>query len=190
MKKFNLIFISIVFVAFVITSILASFNAYYMEIFSSLNFYVVLMVAFCFAKSKVLNVVGYCIGGLIGVVSLNYIIVLAQGDVFLLLLPCFASIALFIPSVVYFVSACLRSLGFIKNSGVQQSQDSKIDLLRLYGELNKDGLITEEEFANVKKSVIVGGVKENKEKLVQLRELKKLFDEQVITKDEFVSFNK
>ncbi len=190
MKKFNLIFISIVFVAFVITSILASFNAYYMEIFSSLNFYVVLMVAFCFAKTKVLNTVGYCIGGLIGVLSLNYIIVLAQGDVFLLLLPCFASIALIIPSIIYFVGASLTVLGFIKNCGTQQTQDSKIELLRLYGEMNKDGLIAEDEFANVKKAVIVGAVKENKEKLAQLKELKKLYDEQVITKEEFVNFNK
>ena len=189
-KSFNLVFISIVFVAYVICSILASFTSLYSVATSSMNLYVILMLAFCFAKSKTLNIVGYAIGGLIGVASLNSIIVLIQGDVFLIILPFFASIALFIPSVIYFVNACLRTLGFIKKNGSQDTQDSKLDLLRLYAELSKDALITEEEFAEIKASVIKGTVKENKEKLTQLRELKKLFDEQVITKEEFISFNK
>ncbi|MBQ3235212.1 MAG: SHOCT domain-containing protein [Clostridia bacterium] len=189
-KNFYYITITLGFVLYLVCSILASLSEGYAPFVEGMNLYVILMIAFCFSKNKTLNIVGYSIGGIIIVYSIFALNVLGQGDDFNLLLPYISALVMGAASVVYFVGLCLKFFGFIKKNGCQDTQDSKIDLLRLYAELNKDGLLTDEEFAEIKSSVIKGSIKENKEKLAQIKELKKLFDEQVITKEEFITFNK
>lgn len=157
---------------------------------SYLALYPILTIAFCFAQSKALNATGYTINAIAGMNALT--IIISAGDVedVTLLLPYIGLIIMFVASFCYLVPAILKFFGFVKAGKAQKTSNEKIELLRLYAELNSNEIITDDEFATIKTNVIKGNVKDNTEKLNQIKELKKLFDEQVITKEEFISFNK
>lgn len=202
-KNFNLSLLVIGFIVYVICSIIArTSQEYYVMLgyakdvlagYSVIfDIAIIMMLAFCLTKSKTLNYVGYAIGAIIGVFSIEALVCLGETDIneFSLLLPYFGSLVMTFTSVLFFVGLCLKFFGFVKSNQKEQSSDSKIELLRLYAELSKDELISEEDFAIVKSNIISGDLKNSKEKLVELGNLKKLYDEQIITKEEFVTFTK
>ena len=192
-KSINNIILTIGFILYVVGIILYNTSENIGSMYSEFALYsicAILIMAFSFAKSKALNICGYTISTIAGVDALGYII--AASDVkepdFTLMIFAFGIIIMMVPAIIYLINSILKSLGFTK-IGSQTTSDSKIALLRLYAEINKDGIISDEEFASKKALVIKGNSKDNKEELEQLTQLKRLYDEQVITKEEFVSFN-
>ncbi len=191
-KNINQIIIVFGLVVFLVGTLIACLSEFYGLIPSStyLSVYPILIIAFSFAKSKTLNYAGYTINAISGLNALAVIITYGEIDDFSLLLPYVGLLIMMLASLVFILGLALNYFGFVKAGKSPESSNNKIELLRLYAELNKDEIITDEEFADVKSSVIKGNLKETVEKLNQIKELKKLFDEQVITKDEFINFNK
>ena len=150
--------------------------------------YPILTIAFCVAQTKTLNVLGYAINSIAGVYALTLLI---QGDFEeTAIIMLIGLVIMMCVSICYLTTSILKFFGFVKAGKATASSNEKIELLRLYSELNKNEIITDEEFAEIKTSVIKGNIKDNTVKLNQIKELKKLYDEQVITKDEFITFNK
>ena len=191
-KNVKQIILVIGLLTYLVGTLIASMSEDYglIAVNSYLALYPILTIAFCFAQSKALNATGYTINAIAGMNALT--IIISAGDVedVTLLLPYIGLIIMFVASFCYLVPAILKFFGFVKAGKSQKTSNEKIELLRLYAELNSNEIITDDEFATIKTNVIKGNVKDNTEKLNQIKELKKLFDEQVITKEEFISFNK
>ena len=192
-KSINSIILTIGFIVYIVGVMLFKTSENLASAFFDLtgySIYVILIMAFLFAKSKSLNICGYSISAIAGLDALSVITTATaiEDFDFTLIIFAFGIIVMMMPAIIYFINCLLNLFGFTK-MGKQSTSDSKIDLLRLYAEINKDGIISDDEFASKKAVVIKGNSKDNKEELEQLKQLKRLYDEQVITKEEFVSFN-
>lgn len=192
-KSINNIILTIGFIIYIVGVMLCSTsenNEMLPIALATYSLYAILIMAFSFAKSKALNICAYSISAIAGVEALSLITSVSKIENFdaMLIIFTFGIIVMMIPAVIILINSILNLFGFTK-VGRQTTSDSKIDLLRLYAEINKDGIISDDEFIAKKAIVIKGNLKENKEEFEQLKQLKRLYDEQVITKEEFITFN-
>lgn len=191
-KNIYQIIIAIGFIIYAVGKLLIAMSekisAVYVSELSAL--YPILIIAFVFAKSNALKYTGYAIATIAGVDGLAIVMNANENVEMVALLPAIAMIVMMFASIAFFVSVLLNFFGFVKEGKECKSANNKVELIKLYSQLNNEDLITNEEFTTIKSSIVKGNVKESVEKLTQLKELKKLYDEQIITKEEFITFSK
>ena len=139
-----------------------------------------LAVVFVFAKNKTLSNMGYALcacGGISGILIC-----------FKTNLPIFAAIGyiiMLIGAAVWLIGVLVAFFGFVKGGYV--SEDDVSSQLIKYKELEKEEIISAEEFEKLKAALFAGS-DGGKVTLNDLKKWKKLCDDGVITADEFAAF--
>lgn len=138
-----------------------------------------LAVVFVFAKNKTLSNMGYALsacGGISGILIC-----------FKTTLPFWASvgyIVMLLGAVIWLIGVLVAFFGFVKGGYV--SEDDVSSQLIKYKELEKEEIISAEEFEKLKAALFAGS-EGGKVTLNDLKKWKKLCDDGVITAEEFVA---
>lgn len=143
----------------------------------------VLGTVFIFSKRETLAAVGYglvAFVGAVGVMLLTYI------DTVLMVFIPIGLTVMFVGSVLQCVLVIIEFFGFTKQQKSEKASDSISSTLIRYKELEKDGVLSEEEFANLKGKTFAA----DDQKITSfddLKKWKKLLDQNVITEEEFAA---
>ena len=152
----------------------------------------VLSVAFVFSKNDTVKNVGYGLSTLVGLKGILSLVRL--GDIEKEVLDnrlgmtfCFIGmITMMVAALLYFGSIYMDFFGLVQKNKVYE-KESAVDVLAKYKELQKENVLTEEEFKNKKEKLlnetIASEVKNDDP--VALKKWKKLLDQNVITEEEF-----
>ena len=142
----------------------------------------VLATVFVYSKSNLLANVGYGLAALVGV--LGVLLIVYVGATGLIVIPV-GMIVMFIGALLKGVLIIIGFFGYVK-SGTKQSSCDLAAVLTQYKELEKDGVLSEAEFADLKNKTFVA--EDQKEvSFDDLKKWKKLLDQDVITEEEFAA---
>ena len=162
------------------------------DIFNVCYIAMVLSVAFVFSKNDTVKNVGYGLSALVGLKGILSLVRL--GDIEKEVLDnrlgmtfCFIGmITMMVAALLYFGSIYMDFFGLVQKNKVYE-KESAVDVLAKYKELQKENVLTEEEFKNKKEKLlnetIASEVKNDDP--VALKKWKKLLDQNVITEEEF-----
>ena len=140
-----------------------------------------LSVCFIFAKNDVVKNVGYALAALIGVCG----ILLMMSEQ--MIVAAIGLILMLASSLGYVIVLALEFFGFVKASkGVTAKSDISV-LLGKYKEMEKENVITDEEFAQLKSKALETLAEKESVNLDDLKKWKKLLDQQVISEEEFAN---
>jgi len=143
----------------------------------------VLGTAFAFSKNGTLANAGY---GLLAFDGAIGIMMLVMIDVFNLIVVPVGLVVMFVGAALRCIVTIIGFFGYAKGGVRAQSSCEIADALSKNKELEKDGVLSEEEFKNLKDKTIVSG--ENaKPSLDDLKKWKKLLDQNVITEEEYAA---
>ena len=143
----------------------------------------VLGTAFVFSKNETLANAGY---GLLAFDGAIGIMLLALIDAFNLIIIPIGLIVMFVGATLRCIVTIIGFFGFVKGGTGAQTSDSISTALIRYKELEKDGVLSEEEFANLKGKTFAA----DDQKITSfddLKKWKKLLDQNVITEEEFAA---
>ena len=150
----------------------------------SLGLIVLLGGTFVFAKNNIVKNIGY------GLCALS--IVQASPFFFYsgtmgLMLYGIGTVVMFVGALLYVIVLTLQYLGFVKTDSCKATETSDILLtLSKYKDLTKENILTEEEFNEIKLSLLSNT--NNKAKSIDdLKKWKKAVDQEVITQDEYAN---
>ncbi len=155
--------------------------------FNSLELSVVAAIlAFCFinAKNSVLINVGYCLAGVLGACGISNIMTLSFSK--LNTVTSVGYIVMGVSAVFYLFTTILDFFGFVKKGRGADNDENILAVLNKYKEMEKEKIITAEEFDNLKTKALKCTEGE-KYSVEDLKKWKKLFDQQIITEEEFAS---
>ena len=136
----------------------------------------------CVIFISVVKNVGYAVSAFLGINGIAYII---NGD--MEIVSAIGLLLMATSSFVYFFFVCVTFFGFVKSGISCAEQDDAIVLLSRYKELEKEGVLTNEEFSSFKESVLKNGNSKQASTFDELKKWKKLVDVGVISEDEFLS---
>lgn len=142
--------------------------------------------AFIYSKNATLANVGYglmAFGGAIGIAMLIWF------DSFSLIVIPVGLIIMFVGALLKAILAIISFFGFEKAGSRQPSSSDVADALLKFKDLEKDGVLSEEEFAALKEKLIASDEKA-KPTIDDLKKWKKLLDQNVITEEEFAELKK
>ncbi len=140
-----------------------------------------LAVCFIFAKNGVVKNVGYALAALSGVYGIVLLVSEQMGVVAIGLILMLAS------SLGYVIVLALEFFGFVKaGKGVTVGSDISV-LLGKYKEMEKENVITDAEFTQLKDKALQNLAEKESVNLDDLKKWKKLLDQQVISEEEFAS---
>lgn len=157
-------------------------------VWSTANIAMLLSVTFVFSKNYILKNIGYILSLLLG----------AQGVLLFLgspveyigsLVTLIGYAIMAVAALVYFVIQILKFFGFVKIAGTTKN-DNVIDEINSYGDLKKDGIITDEEFFEIKQKLLNGSAKKKDSSMDDLKKWKKLLDQEIINEAEFANVKK
>ena len=141
--------------------------------------------AICFTNTKNKNYInfGYCLAGIIGAFGLaNFL----TTDLYGCFITTIGYIVISISALIYFFSTVLDFCGFVKKGQGGDNDSNIVAVLNKYKELEKEEIITSEEFENLK-SKSLQCTEGEKYSVEDLKQWKKLLDQQIINEDEFAS---
>ncbi len=155
-------------------------------VWTTVNVAVILALPFVFAKNDVVKNIGYILSLFIGSQGVFNILVGADiGE----MVSSVGYIVMAVAALVYFIVLILRFFGFVKVAGVTKN-DAVIDEINRYGEMKKEGIITEEEFLDIKQRLLSNSNDKKNSSMDDLKKWKKLLDQQVISEAEFADVKK
>ena len=174
----------IVVIGIIVDSMIAELPA---TAFSVLELSVVAAIlAICFinAKNNVLVNVGYCMAGILGACGLANVITLYSSE--LKIVTTVGYIVMGVSAVFYLFTTILDFFGFVKKDRSADNDGNIVAVLNMYKEMEKEQVITADEFNDLKAKVLkcTDGEKYSVE---DLKKWKKLFDQQIINEEEFAS---
>ena len=190
-KEFNKILLVIGFIISVIgvyISAAMNENGLVTIVWSTANIAMVLAVAFVFAKNAILKNIGYILSVFVG----------AQGILWFMVMPLYyvgslittvGNLIMAVAALVYFVIQLLKFFGFVKVAGTTKN-DAVIDEINRYGELKKEGIITESEFCDIKQRLLSGSSSKKDSSMDDLKKWKKMLDQDIISAAEFSDIKK
>lgn len=157
-------------------------------VWSTANVAMLLSVTFVFSKNGILKNIGYILSLLLGAQGL--LLYFVSPIEYVGALITFVGYAIMaVAALVYFVIQILKFFGFVKIAGTTKN-DNVIDEINSYGELKKDGIITDEEFFEIKQKLLNGSSKKKDSSMDDLKKWKKLLDQEIINEAEFASVKK
>ena len=193
-KEFNKI---ILFIGLAVAII----GVWYMAIASELSFLMnafsvpliaaILAFTFVCTSKDSLKTVGYALSALLGAHGLRTI-VLFDGYIRISeMITAVGFIIMSLATVCHLIMILLGLLGFVKKNRNNATADANglCDELTHYKELLKDGILNEEEFAELKQKAMEGA-DQKAPTMDDLKKWKKLLDQQVINDEEFVAIKK
>lgn len=144
----------------------------------------VLATTFIFSKNEIVKYVGYGLAAVNGGIGLSIITSAGFYDMGAMI-EGIGLLTMLLSSFLYIFEIFLGLLGFIKTDKVNSEKKySFVEILEKYKQLQKDGIVTEEEYEELKNKTL-----NNTEKKVDsfddLKKWKKLLDQEVITEEEF-----
>ena len=156
-----------------------------LTVFTYANIAAVLATAFIFAKNSVAQNVGYGLGALVGVYGISCIVNESATGVIIFSI---GMILMLLAAILYFIVVALKFFGFVKGGNVTASgcNGNISDVLGRYKEMEKEKVLTAEEFDELKKKAL-DAVQEKAVSLDDLKKWKKMLDQQVITEEEFAA---
>lgn len=133
---------------------------------------------FVFSKNKTIENIGYVFSAISGVQGLLVIILNEKLNFYAIGL-----IIMLVAAIIYALTAIIGFFGYVKGKANTEESDTA-SLLSKYKELEKEKVLTEEEFEKLKNKALD---EHNTEKLTvnELKKWKKLLDGDVITAEEF-----
>ena len=140
-----------------------------------------LATAFVFAKNEIVKYMGYILSAMVGIYG---VLTLIQ-DKNLLILS-IGMIIMLVPAIIFIFIQLFALLGFVRAKDIQSKADDMATLLNQYKALEKDAILSAEEFDTLKAKVLKNtdthGIS-----LDDLKKWKKLLDQQIITEEEFAN---
>lgn len=186
----NLLTKIVIFIGFLLTVIGIIVDSVSLEApiaaFSSLDMtFIAAILAFCFifAKGKILANIGYCIAAILGASGLAKIITNTEDFI---LISNIGGIVMSLAALFHLTTIILEFFGFVKKGKERDSAEDISIILNKYKELEKENVITVEEFDSLK-SKALKCTDSGKYSVEDLKKWKKLFDQQIITEEEFSS---
>ena len=176
----------IMFVGFIVVVVGALISALSEDISATLSFastylITIFAVTFIFAKNPVVKNFGYALAGFSGVDGIFAITLGSEST----MVANVGQIIMFVAAILYFILICLKFFGFVKGEkNNTTTHNDAIEILNGYKALMTDKVVTEEEFEQLKKTVLSN----NKDKATSVNDLKKwkkALDQGVITDKEF-----
>ena len=163
---------------------------------TSVSVTLLLAVPFVFAKNEVVKNIGYFMAlfagaqGVLNLMLLTDLKELTEKQIGGLVVSV-GYIVMTVAALMYYVMFIFRFFGFVKVSKASKG-DAVIDDINRYGEMKKDGIITDEEFLEIKQNILSGSSKNKKEEssMDDLKKWKKLLDQQIISEAEFTEIKK
>ena len=156
---------------------------------------VILAFSFVNASNCVLKIVGYSLCGVLGANGLRAMLQLIGGVEEYFSIGSFVMslgmVIMSIAALIYLVVLILGFLGFVKKSANgRHAEDSCLwTELGRYKEMLEDGILTEEEFVELKQRAMEGSSNQSPS-MDDLKKWKKLLDQQVINQEEFATIKK
>ena len=154
---------------------------------------VILAFAFVNATNNVLKIVGYSLCGTLGASGIYALLVelsamyISIGAV----LMAVGMILMALAALIYLVAFLLGFFGFVKKN--EKGGDNEVSCLWTelgrYKEMQADGILTEDEFVELKQRAMDGSGNQSPS-MDDLKKWKKLLDQQVITEEEFGAIKK
>jgi hypothetical protein len=154
----------------------------------------VVAVAFVFSKKDSLVYVGFLIAAILGAYSIPQIsssipMPDGYGDVYFVYYTSVARIGLSVmalSSIMFYFVELLKAFGWVKSSAKSAEAGDVMIVLNKYKDMEKENIITAEEFDALKSKILKGAEKEVTS-VEDLKKWKKLFDQKVITEEEFAN---
>lgn len=158
----------------------------YSYLFNNVAVYIavaaILGTIFVFSKNATVENVGYALCAFVGTLGITMII---NDKVFPLMLIPIGFIVMLVGAVLQFLLIAIKFFGFVKSNDCKNVGDVS-DILTKYKELEKDKVISEEEFNDLKNKTIATSTND-KISLEDLKKWKKLLDQGIITETEFAN---
>lgn len=193
-KEINKIFIVLGFIVVlvgVMMSIVMNDTLFFANIIGSVYLAILLAATFVFATNSILKNIGYCLAVLVSIDAVFTLAFVADApkdvDPIGLIVYAIGLLIMTAGAILYYLGIFLALCGFVKaNKKMAGSKKSGVllDQLIHYKEMHQESVLTDEEFADLKKTIL-----ENNDRKVDsiddLKKWKKLLDQQVITDEEF-----
>lgn len=149
----------------------------------------VLALAFVNASANVLKIIGYSLNVLLGAIGLSALIKMPRMDIGTIVIA-IGLLIMTLATVIYFFVFLLGYFGFVKQKGKKASEAPSLwNELNRYKEMQEDGILTDDEFSDLKQKAM-DGADASVPTMDDLKKWKKLLDQQVITAEEFASIKK
>lgn len=158
----------------------------YAFLFTNVSVYIavasVLGTVFVFSKNATVENVGYALCAFVGVLG---VVLIMNRNVFPLMLIPVGFIVMLVGAILQFLLIAIKFFGFIKAEDKKVIGDVSVTLMK-YKELEKDKVISEEEFNDLKTKTLAANAKDSVS-LEDLKKWKKLLDQGIITETEFTN---
>lgn len=181
-KEISKIIMVIAFLVTVIGILIDALTLYAVN-FSILEIAAVFAVCFVFAKNNTVKNFGYAIATLVGIIALSNLIISFSTFYSVIYITSIGEIIYLVASICFFIPLLLKFFGFVKSGKDTVSGDIST-ILSKYKEMEKDKIITEEEFAALKSKTLKVGEKQSFN-IEDLKKWKKLLDQSIITEEEY-----
>ena len=191
-KEVNKIVLVIGFVVAIVglwISAIAGSLQYVFNSFSVSMIAAVLAFGFIFSSNKVLKIIGYSFNALVGAQGVRTIILMEEYIRIGELVTSIGYAIMALATLIYFVAFLLAFFGFVKKYEKAEATCLYTELAR-YKELLEDGILTEEEFVELKQKALAGQDAKEAPAMDDLKKWKKMLDQQIISEDEFASIKK
>ena len=156
----------------------------YTYLFNGVSIYIavaaMLGAVFVFSKNTTVENVGYALCAFVGALGVTMIM---NDKAFPLMLIPVGFIVMLVGAILQFLLIAIKFFGFVKSNDCKAVGDVS-DILTKYKELEKDKVISEEEFNDLKTKTIAASAND-KISLEDLKKWKKLLDQGIITETEF-----
>ncbi len=184
--------IGIIIDAFILEQPITAFNIIDLSTIAA-----IFALAFVFGKKESLVKIGYVIAAVLGACALTQILIPTEIVVdegiygsyvetesnFTVSGLGFLSMGL--AALVFYFVQLLKAFGFVR-AGKEVTSTDVVAVLNKYKDMEKENIITEEEFVALKGKILSSASKEVSS-VEDLKKWKKLFDQKVITEEEFTS---
>ena len=190
-KEFNKILLIIGFIVSLIgVYVSAAMNEIMLVniVWSTANIAMLLSVTFIFAKNDILKNIGYILSLLLGAQGL-LLFVITPVTYMGALVTFIGYVIMAVAALIYFIIQILKFFGFVKVAGTAKN-DKVIDEINRYGDLRKEGIITDEEFFEVKQRLLSGSSNKKDSSMDDLKKWKKMLDQEIINEAEFANVKK
>ena len=149
----------------------------------------ILALAFVNASNNVLKIIGYSLNACLGAIGLGTLIRIPYLDIGTRVMA-IGMLIMTLATIIYFFVFLLGYFGFVKQKDKKAEEGSSLwNELNRYKELQEEGILTAEEFADLKQKAM-DGADTSVPTMDDLKKWKKLLDQQVITAEEFASIKK
>ena len=157
-------------------------------IWNTTNIAIILAVTFVFSKNEIIKNIGYILALFVGATGTFNVLFNPETGI---LVVSIGYIIMAVGALIYYVIFILKFFGFVKVGYIVKSKKGAIiDELNGYADLKKAGLITDEEFDEIKQKLFNGSNNKKDSSMDDLKKWKKLFDQQIISESEFAEIKK